>query len=110
METYLSTGDAELHLAAVSAHEGRELVADTLKGTQTVVLGESVEEVLEDAILVSTGNLLELLNDLLLVGLGEGRGVQDGGELGVLLESLVEVGKSLGGRVESGGLNGSSVL
>lgn len=110
METYLSTGDVQLNLTAVSAHEGRELVADTLEGTQTVVLSESVEEVLEDAVLVTTGDLLELLDDLLLVAVAQGGGSQDGGELGVLLEGLVEVGQSLSSRVESGSLSGSSVL
>ena len=109
-ETHLSAGDAELDLAAVSRHQGRELVADTLKGTEAVVLGQGSEEVLEDIGLVGTGNLLELLDDLLLVGHAQTRGAEDGDQLLVALQGLAEVGNGLGGLVEGSGLGGGSVL
>lgn len=108
--TYLSTGDAELDLTTVSAHESSELLADTLEGAQTVVLGQSSEEVLQNVTLVGTGNLLELGNDLLLVGVGEGWGTEDSTQLLVGLQGLAEAGDSLGGLVEGSGLGGSSVL
>jgi len=94
----------------VSAHESSELLADTLEGAQTVVLGQSSEEVLQNVTLVGTGNLLELGNDLLLVGVGEGWGTEDSTQLLVGLQGLAEAGDSLGGLVESSGLGGSSVL
>lgn len=94
----------------MSTHEGGELVADTLEETETVVLSQSSEEVLEDVALVGTGNLLQLLDDLLLVGDSEGRGGDDGGQLAVGLEGLTEAGESLGGLVEAGGLGRGSEL
>lgn len=106
----LGAGDAELDLAAVGAHQSRELVADTLEGAEAVVLGQGVEEVLEDVGLVGTGDLLQLLDDLLLVGIGQGRGAEDGRELLVALQGLAEGGDGLGGLVEGGGLGGSGVL
>lgn len=94
----------------MSAHQGSELVADTLEGTETVVLGESLEEVLEDTGLIGTGHLSELLDDSLLVGDSEHRSAEDGDELLVSLEGLAEAGDSTGSLVESSGLGGSGVL
>lgn len=92
-------------------HKGTELLANTLKSTQPVVLGKSVEEVLQDVALVSAASeLLQLVNDLLLVGGREGRGADDGGELAVVLKDLAEGGEGLGDLVESGGLGRGSVL
>ena len=108
--TYLSTGDVQLNLTTVSTHESRELLADTLEQTETVVLSEGVEEVLEDVGLVGTSNLLQLLDDLLLVTDSEGRGGDDAGQLAVGLEELTEAGEGLGGLVEVGGLGRGSVL
>jgi hypothetical protein len=103
--TYSSAGNNELNLAAVRAHQDGELVHNTLKGAQTVVGGESLEEVLDDALLVgSTEVLLQFLDNLLLVRDGEGGGVQDLGELGVLLEDGRERLERLGRGVESVGL------
>lgn len=94
----------------MGAHQSRELVADTGQGAEAVVLGQGVEEVLEDVGLVGTGNLLELSDDLLLVGIGQGRGAEDDIQLLVGLEGLAEGRDSLGGRVEGSGLGGSGVL
>ena len=54
--------------------------------------------------------LLELLNDLLLVGDGQGRCAEDLSELNILLEDSRELLKRLCGVVEGAGLGGSSVL
>jgi hypothetical protein len=94
----------------VGAHQSTELLADTLEGSKTVVLGQSLEEVLDDVGLVGTGNLLELLDDLLLVGNGQGRSAEDGDQLGVGLQGLAEGSDGLGGLVEGSGLGGGSVL
>lgn len=94
----------------MSAHQSAELLADSLQGTETVVLGKGSEEVLEDVGLVGTSDLLELGDDLLLVGVGEGRGTEDGDQLGVGLQGLAELGDGLGGRIEGGGLGGGGVL
>jgi hypothetical protein len=94
----------------VGAHESRELVAHTLQGTETVVLSKGGEEVLKDVGLVGTGYLQQLLGDLLLVGVAQSRGAEDGGQLAVGLEGLAEVGDGLGGLVEGGGLGGGGEL
>lgn len=94
----------------MSAHQGSEVLADTLEGTETVVLGKSLKEVLEDTSLVGTGNLGELLNDGLLVGGAEGRSAEDVDELLVGLDDLTEAGDRTGSLVESRGLGGSGVL
>jgi hypothetical protein len=108
-EGYLSTGDVQLDLAAVSAHEGLELLADTLQKTETVVLAQGGEEVLDDLALVAA-ELGQLLDDLLLVAGSEGRGGDEAGQLAVGLEDLAEVGEGLGGLVKGGGLGGRGVL
>lgn len=107
---YLGTGDVEVDLTTVSAHQSSELFADTLEGAETVVLGKGLEEVLDDTSLVGTGDLSELLDDGLLVGGGQGGGAEDGGQLLVGLEGLAEAGDGTGGLVEGGRLGGGSVL
>jgi hypothetical protein len=110
VSTHLSRGNVQLNLATVGAHQSTELLADTLKGGEAVVLGQSLEEVLDNLGLVGTGNLLELLDDLLLIGNGQGRSAEDGDQLGVGLQGLAEGSDGLGGLVEGSGLGGSSVL
>ena len=107
--SHLGAGDVELDLTAVSAHESSELLADTPEGTETVVLGKGLEEVLEDVTLV-TGDLGELLDDGGLVGIAQARGIEDGAELLVGLEGLAEAGDGTSGLVEGSGLGGSGVL
>lgn len=108
--TYLSTGDVEVDLTTVSTHQSSELLADTVEGTETVVLGKGLEEVLDDTGLVSTGDLGELLNNGLLVGVAESGGTEDVDELLVGLQGLAEGSDGAGGLVEGRGLGGSSVL
>lgn len=54
--------------------------------------------------------LLELLDDLLLVGNGESGSAEDLSELLILLENGTELLERLGGVVEGVGLGGSGVL
>jgi hypothetical protein len=54
--------------------------------------------------------LLELLDNLLLVGDGQGGCAEDLSELGVLLEDGGELLERLCGGVEGAGLGGSGVL
>lgn len=107
--TYLGAGNGDLNLAAGGGHDGSELLANAGEEAQSVVLGESVEEVL-DGLVVGTDLLAELLDDGGLVGDGQGRGVKDSSELGVLLEESAKLGESIGRGVEGGGLGGGSVL
>ena len=108
--THLSTGDVQIDLTTVSTHKGIELLANTLQNTQPVVLGQGVEEVLEDVTLVTARELLELSNDLLLVSSREGRGADDRGQLAVRLQGLAETSEGPGDLVEGRGLDGGSVL
>lgn len=108
-KTYLGAGDGDLDLAAGSGDDGGELVADAGQEAQAVVLGEGLEEVL-DRLVAGAGLLGELLDDGLLVGLGQGRRREDGDQLGVLLEEGAEVGEGRGGGIEVRGLDGGSVL
>ena len=113
--TYSSAGDGQLDLTAGGAHEGSELVGNTLKLVESVVLGESLEEVLDGVVLVlDIERLLDLGNDLLLIGGVEGGGIKDGLELGVSLEGGSEVLETLGGGIQrlgldSGGVEGAGV-
>lgn len=109
IQTYLGAGDGDLDLAAGGRDDGGELVADAGQETQSVVLGEGLEEVL-DGLVAGASLLAELLNDGLLVGLGQSRGREDGGQLGVLLEEGAEVGEGSGRGIEARGLDGGSVL
>jgi hypothetical protein len=108
-EPYLSAGNHHLDLTAGGAHELAELGADAWKQAQAVVLGEGSEEVL-DGLARGAGTLLQLGNDGALVGGGQGRGLEDGDELGVLLEEAAEGGEALGGGLEGRGLDGGRVL
>jgi hypothetical protein len=106
---YLGAGDHHLDLAAGGAHELAELAADSGKEAQTVVLSEGGEEVL-DGLARGAGVLLQLGDDGALVGGGQGRGLEDGDELGVLLDQAAEGGEALGGGLERGRLDGGRVL
>ena len=108
-QTYLSAGNSELDLTTGGRDDGRELLNNTGDEAQSVVLGEGGEEVLNGLVL-GVDLLCELINDSLLVGLGEGRGVQDGGELGVLLEESAELVEGIGSSIDAGRLDGGSVL
>ena len=92
-------------------HEYTKLLNNALQHAQSVVLSESVEQVLDDALLVSAANvLLELLDNLLLIRYRQRRRVEDVVELGVLLEHTLEVRQRLGCGLEGVGLCRRGVL
>lgn len=91
-------------------HQRPELVTDALQHAQPVVLGQRAQEVLQDLALVAADQLLQLGHDLLLVADGQGRRADDGGQLAVGLEGVVEGGERPGGWVERGRFDGGSVL
>lgn len=94
----------------MSTHKGTELLANAFQNAQPVVLSQGVEEVLKDVTLVTTRELLELTNNLLLVRSREGRGANDRGQLAVRLQGLAEDSEGPGGLVEGRGFDGGSVL
>lgn len=93
----------------MSTHQSAELLAHTLEQTQTVVLSQGRQEVLDNLALVA-GQSEELLHDLLLVGDGQGRGRDDGRQLAVSLEGGAQAGEGASGLVQGGGLGGGGVL
>ena len=106
---YLSTGNVQLNLTTVSTHQSVELLAHTLKRTQTVVLSQRRQEVLHNLALVASQSE-QLLHDLLLVGDGQGRGRDDARQLAVGLEGGAQAGEGASGLVQGGGLGGGGVL
>lgn len=73
-----------------------ELLNHTLQQSQAVVLGQSRQKVLENIVLVTSCNGLQFLDDLLLVADAQSRGVEDGGEFGVLFEDFAELREGFG--------------
>lgn len=109
--TYSSGSDNELDLAPGGAHESGELLSNTLKDAQSVVLGKRLEEVLDGvALVLATKVLLELGNDAGLVFGGEGWGGQNLLELCIFLEDGGKALEGLGCGVEGLRLDGGSVL
>ena len=104
-----STSNDHLNLARRRADQLRKLLTDTRQKSKTVVVGQSLKEVL-DSLAGRANGLGELGNDGLLVAgrqLGSG---QDTGELGILRDEVSEAGDGLGGGLEGGRLDGGSVL
>ena len=93
---YLRTGDDHLKLALGGANQSLKLLANAGEYAKTVVLGQSLEEVLHSAAFIrTTGVLLELSNDLRLVAGRQAGSVEDGAESCILLEDFAEALKSL---------------
>lgn len=109
METHLSAGDSHLNLTTGSRDNLAKFLNHAVQETQSVVLGEGVEEVLEGGT-AGTGLLDELGHDGRSIGGGQGRGGEDGNQLGVLLDNGAELGELLGGGIEGGSLGGRGVL
>ena len=107
--------DHQLHLSAIGAHQLGKLLTDALQQAQPVVLGQRLQEIFDGSALVSGGTdrtdvFLQLGDDGRLVGFGQGGGVEDGRELGVGLEHLMQRGQGSGDGVEGGGFGGGGVL
>lgn len=106
---YLSTGNDQLDLALGSADELGKLGDDTGQETEAVVLGQGLEEVL-DGLVCDARGLGELGDDGALVGWGQAGGVEDLGELRILLDEVTEAGDGLGRGLEGGSLDGGGIL
>lgn len=95
-------------------HQLRKLVARPVQHAQPVVVRERVQKVLDRRALLAAlgdaGRLEELGHDLGFIAGGEGRGVEDGGELGVGFEGFGEGVDGFGCGVEGGGFGGGGVL
>lgn len=109
--SYLSAGDLQLNLPAISTHQHRKLLTHAVQDSQAVVLRQRRQKVLQDVSLASAaGNLLQLSDDLCLILVRQsGRG-QDGREFGVLLEDFTEGAEGFGCLFEAGGFGSGSVL
>lgn len=92
-----------------STNQLAELVADAAEQGQTIVLGESAEQIL-DGLGVSTGLLLKLSNDLALVGGAQRRRLKNRHQLGILGQEATQLAHRSAGRLEGGGLDGGRVL
>lgn len=110
ISTHRSADNGHLDFALGGAHQLLKLLADALQETQSVVVGQSLEEVLDGLVLLGSDVLLEDGDDGLLVLLGQSGCQKDLCKLGVLVVYIVEGGQCLGGGVEGGGLDCSSVL
>lgn len=109
--TYACSGNSNLNLSLVCTHQLSELVADTLQYTQSVVLGESVQKVLNSAGLVGTSHvLLEFLDNAGLVLGREGWCAEDLRKFGIFLHNTEEVREGGSGRIEGRRLSSGSVL
>lgn len=103
--THGSTCDGHLDLTPRRTHQLAKLVADTLQQTETVILCERIEEVLDGVVLVDSARVLLQLRDngRLVLG-GQRRGHHDGCELGVSVKDLLERRHCTRGAVERGRL------
>lgn len=89
----------------MGAHESRELLADISKESQSVVLREGVQEVLDNLVRFTAGHILQFCDDLFFVASREGGGADDGLELGVLVEDIAQASDGLRSLVKARGLD-----
>jgi hypothetical protein len=99
--THLRTNNPQLQLPLPSTNQLPKLLTRPFQQPQPIILRQRAQEILDCTRLVrSTGVLLEFLDDLGLVGLGEGGRTDEGLQTGLVLEDLEEGGDGAGGRVE----------
>jgi hypothetical protein len=92
--TYGCTCNGQFNLAPVGAHQLSKLFADTLEKAQSVVLGKSVQEVLNGVRLISTTCVfLELGHDSRLVLSTQCGCLHNDGQLGVSFVDFVQGGE-----------------
>jgi hypothetical protein len=83
------------------AHKFLEVVTHIFQYSQSIVLGQCIQEVFHCAAFVRTASVLfQLGNNLRLVALGQGWGAKDGWQFTVGFEDLIERGQSFGYRVK----------
>jgi hypothetical protein len=106
------TGDDQLHLPTMRAHQLAKLLTYSLQQPQPVIIRQRPEEVLHRPTFVGAGAgvSLQLGDDGGFVGLGEGWGVEDGGELWVGFQHLVQRDERSGHGVEGRGFGGGGIL
>lgn len=110
-KTHRSAGNSQFNFTSGSTHQLSKLLTNSLQKCQSIVLGQSFQEVLDGITLIlTTGVFLELLDDLRLVGCRESGCLHDGSELSIFLEDVVEGLERAGNAVESRGLAGCGVL
>lgn len=110
-ETDSCARNSHLDLSSSGAHQFAELLAHALQETQSVVVGEGGQKVLDCDVLVrASGVLLQLGHDLGLVLGTESWGTKDGRQLGIFVVYVVQGADSLCDDVERGSLHGCSVL
>ena len=72
-------------------HERLKVVTNALQYSQSIVLGQRLQEVLYCAALVrAAGVFFQLSHNLRFVAHGKGGRAEDGGQFGIGLEDLVE--------------------
>lgn len=95
----------------MSSHKDAKLLNNALQSAQPVVLSQSGEEVLDDALSVLGAEVLAQLGDnRLLIRLAQAGRRKDSREPGILLEDVGERLQRLGRRVELVGLRGGGIL
>lgn len=108
---WLSGRDGHLDLSSRGADQLGELLSYTVEHAQSVVLGQSVEEVLQCVVLVLHAcALLEFVHDLLLIVYRQRRRADHRLELRVFLEGLGQAVHCLCNCVEGGAFGGRGVL
>ena len=103
--------NSQLDLSSSSTHQLAELLANALQETQSVVVGEGGQKVLDCVVLVrAPGVLLQLGHDLGLVFGTESWGIQDGRQLGIFGVYVVQGTDCFCDGIEGGTLHGCRVL
>jgi hypothetical protein len=79
------------------AHKFLEVVTHIFQYSQSIVLGQCIQEVFHCAAFVCTASVLfQLCNNLRLIALGQGWSAEDGWQFAVGFEDLIERGQSFG--------------
>jgi hypothetical protein len=109
--SYRSARDGQFNLPPMRAHKFLEVVTHIFQYSQSIVLGQCIQEVFHCAAFVRTASVLfQLGNNLRLVALGQGWGAKDGWQFVVGFEDLLERGQSFGYRVKCARLCCGGVL
>lgn len=95
--SYRGARDGQFNLPPMCAHKFLEVVTHIFQYSQSIVLGQCIQEVFHCAAFVRTASVLfQLGNNLRLVGPGQGWGAKDGWQFAVGFEDLIERGQGFG--------------